>query len=114
MDILIISAQTNIDTIKKAAEETFGDMVKAVADAEEGIIAIGGEMHADCEAKLLEHGSEQQHLWGFNIYPFREREEWIEYQSLINIRPSVGNRSMEVQDEGVRRKIAEIVNKLVI
>ena len=113
MEISIIITKIPLVEVKKAAEETFGDMVKAVADIEEGSMAIGGEMHADCEAKLLEHGSEQKNLWGFNIYPDRKPDEWLEYQSLINIRPSVGNRSMEIQDEAIRRKIAEIVNALI-
>jgi hypothetical protein len=84
-----------------------------VVDIEQGIMALGGELHADGEALLLEQGSKQENLWGFNIYPDKSKTEWIEYTSLINVRPSQGNRSLEVQDEAVKGKIREVVNKLI-
>lgn len=92
----------------------FGDMVKFVVDIEKGVLALGGEMHADCEELLLEQGSKQENLWGANLYPFREGEERIEYTSLINIRPSAGNRGMEIQDESIRRKMREITETLLL
>jgi len=93
--------------------EVLGDFVKIVVDIEKQIMAIGGEMHADEETVLLAHGSAQKDLWGCNIYPDREKDEWLEYSSLINIRPSVGNRSMEIHDEHIRAKVAEVVNRFV-
>ena len=73
-------------------------MVKYVVDVERGLIAIGGEMHVDGEQLLLESGSRQADLWGANYYPGRGTEGCIEYTSLINIRPSAGNRAMELLD----------------
>jgi hypothetical protein len=70
------------------------------------ILAGGGEMHADCEQVLIEHGSEQEDIWGANWYPDEQR---IEYEALINIRPSQGNRSMVIQSEELRQKVKVVV-----
>ena len=83
----------------------FSDMVKFVVDIEQQRIAIGGNMHADAEHVLLEQGSRQSDLWGANYYPGRGESECIEYTSLINIRPAVGNPRMEIQDEVIRRRV---------
>jgi hypothetical protein len=91
----------------------FEDMVKYVVDVRRGVAAVGGELHADAEAVLLEAGSEQQDLWGANYYPGRGEEGCIEYTSLINIRPAQGNRSMEVEEPGVRDRIREVTHSLI-
>jgi hypothetical protein len=88
-------------------------MVKYVVDVERGLAAVGGEMHADGEQVLLEDGSRQADLWGANYYPGRGPSECIEYTSLINIRPAAGNRSMEIQDRGVRDRVRELTLALV-
>jgi hypothetical protein len=75
------------------AREQFGDMVKAVVDIERRIIAIGAELHSDDEALLLDDGSRQRDLWGINLYPDEPGDAWIEFDSMINVRPSEGNRS---------------------
>ncbi|MBU1178678.1 hypothetical protein KJ903_05725 [Patescibacteria group bacterium] len=100
---------------KKLQDHTdiFGDMVKVVVDIDQEIMSIGGEMHADGEAILLENGSQQENLWGANIYPEKSGDDHIEYTSLINIRPRAGNRSMEVQDKEIKKKIAVVINKLI-
>src|SRR2546430_17554646 len=76
----------------------FGDMVKYVVDVERGVVALGGELHADAEQVLLEQGSRQADLWGANYYPGRGREGCIEFTSLINIRPARGNPGMGTQN----------------
>ena len=88
-------------------------MVKAVVDVGRRIMAIGGELHADEEAILLEDGARQAALWGINLYPGATDEEWIEYDSMINVRPSQGNPSRDVQDAVVRQSIRQIVTSLV-
>ena len=95
------------------AKVQFGDMVKVVVDIERGIMAVGGELHSDEEALLLEDDSMQQHLWGINLFPEARADDWIEFDSMINIRPSQGNRSRGVEDAQVREKIVEIVRRLV-
>lgn len=110
----IISEKTSIQELSRElgiADEI--ELIKAVVDLEREIIALGGELHADEEALLLEDGSQQQNLWGINIYPDKIRNEWIEFDSMINIRPRHGNRSRSVEDPLKRQKIIEIVNKLL-
>jgi len=85
-------------------------LIKIVVDVRRGVLAGGGEMHADCEAVLLEHGSEQDDLWGANWYP---AELQIEFESLINIRPRLGNRSIVIQSEELRDKVAAITRQLL-
>ena len=96
------------------AREGFGDLVKAVVDVEREIVALDGELHADEEALLLEQGSAQRDLWGINIYPNLEAEDRIEFDAMINIRPSQGNRSRGVDDPAIRAKITDAVNTLIL
>src|SRR5437667_8993599 len=79
-----------------AAAAQFGDMVKAVVDVHRCIMAIGGELHSDEEAALVDDGSRQVDLWGINLYPAESTEDWIEFDSMINVRPAQGNRSRTV------------------
>ena len=95
------------------AEERFGNLVKAVIDVDKGIIAVDAELHADEEAALLESGSKQENLWGINIYPEMPENERIEFDSMINLRPSQGNRTRGVDSPEIRQKIIEVVNKRI-
>ena len=101
----------------RLAEEQFGDWIKAVVDVSRGVMAVGGDLHADDEATLLGEGSSQRDLWGINLYPLEAGEEWIEFDSLINIRPRDGNRSRGVDDPGApcgrRARIRAVVDSLV-
>ena len=96
------------------AEAQFGDWIKAVVDVSRGIMAVGGDLHADDEAVLLADGSLQRDLWGINLYPEEEGRDWIEFDSMINIRPRDGNRSRGVDDERTRAHIRQIVESLVV
>ena len=109
----IVRERIRLSRLAALAEEQFGDMVKAVVDVSRGVMAIGGELHSDEEAVLLDDGSRQQDLWGINLYPGEADEEWIEYDSMVNVRPSQGNRSRDVEDEGLRSRIRAIVEGLV-
>ncbi len=111
-NIRIVDGRITISELKKIAEEKFGDMVKAVVDLEKRIMAIGGEMHADEEALLLENGSKQEDLWGINLYPDNSGEDFIEFDSMVNIRPRQSNRSRGVESEEIRKRILELVNQL--
>lgn len=113
MQIKIIKDKISLTEIKKMAEESYGDMVKAVVDLDRKIVAIGGEWHADAEALLLDDGSKQEYLWGINIYPDKQGDEMIEYNSLINIRPKVGNRQTDIELPDIRAKIKIIINNLI-
>ena len=91
----------------------FGDMIKAVVDVKQGILGLDAELHADIEKELLTQGSMQADLWGINLYPEMDGEDFIEFDSLINIRPYQGNRSRDVQDPAVRKQIIDVVNSLI-
>lgn len=113
MIIKIIKKKITKEELKKIAEQGFGTVIKAVVDVEKEIIALGGELHSDANELLIENGSRQENLWGINIQLDKPRNEWIDFQALINIRPSIGNRSMEIENPEIRNKIKETVNKLV-
>jgi hypothetical protein len=85
--------------------ETLGSYIKLAVDVEQGWVAGGGELHADCEAALLDAGSRQEDVWGADWDPSGE----VRYESLINIRPRQGNRSLEIQSPELRRKVEKIV-----
>jgi len=112
-EIVIISAPISAQRLSEIADRRFGDMVKAVVDTERRVVALGGELHSDEELALIEQGSEQVNLWGINIHPDKPRSEWVEFDSLINIRPRLGNRSRSVEDAAIRILICEIVDSLV-
>lgn len=109
----IVESPITLDELKTMAEGLFGNLVKAVVDVERRIMAVDGELHADEEALLLESGSRQESLWGINIYPELEGPDRIEFDSMINIRPSQGNRSRGVDDPQVRERIIRIVAGLM-
>ena len=114
MDIRIIESEIPLDDVRDIAKEFYVSMVKGVADLEQEIIALGGEYHMDANMKILENGSIQADVWGFNIFFDRSQDERIEFTSLINIRPLAGNRSMEVEDESIRKKMRDIINRKII
>jgi len=109
----IIDAPVSLDDFKLMAQGLFGNLVKAVVDVERKIMAVDGELHADEEAHLLESGSRQEDLWGINIYPDLEMPDRVEFDSVINIRPSQGNRSRGVDNPETREAILRIIEGLV-
>ena len=109
----IIIATLLLSELKQMAAATFGNFVKAVVDVDREIIAVDAELHADLEALLLENGSKQKSLWGINFYPEIQGEDFVEFDSLINMRPSQGNRSRGIENEEMRKKIIAIVIKWV-
>ena len=111
--MIILECPISRAELKDYAANTFGDMIKCVADVDKGLLAIDADLHADLERLLLENGSQQTSLWGFNLYPDETGEDFIEYDSLINIRSWQGNPSRDVLDKDVREKIAGIVNQYI-
>ncbi|MEX0848685.1 MAG: DUF5674 family protein [Candidatus Dependentiae bacterium] len=103
-----------IEELKKMSENMFDDLVKAVVDIEKEIMVVDAEMHADQEYYLLENESKQKDLWGINLFPYSfGTEDFIIFDSMINLRPSSGNRSRIVENPVVQEKIKNIVHKLV-
>ena len=101
----------------KASTEQIADMLKEyetmlkiVVDIRRRVLAGGGEMHSDCESALLDDDSEQDDLWGANWFP---AEQEIVYESLINIRPRLGNRSILIQSEELRRQVESVAIEIL-
>jgi hypothetical protein len=111
----IIDKKITVSELKEMSGKMFGNLVKAVVDIEKGIMAVDAELHSDEEALLLENGSGQKNLWGINIYPeFFGQADFIEFDSMINLRPSQNNRSRGVDNPEIRKIILEITSKLII
>ncbi len=113
LGLKIITDVITVNELRQLASHMFGDLVKAVVDVDRGVIAVDAELHSDLEALCLEDGSRQQDLWGINLYPDMQGEDLVEFDSMINMRPSRGNRSRGVDDALIRRKILDIVDKRV-
>lgn len=107
--IRLVRDAITLDELRAIAHEQFGDMVKAVVDVGQGFMAVGGDLHADEEATLLDEGSRQADLWGINLHPDAPSAERVEFDSMINLRPLQGNRSRSVEDGALRARILEIV-----
>ena len=111
----ILRDPLKVEALTQMAATRFGDLVKAVVDIERELIAVDAELHADLEAVLLQDGSLQKSLWGINLYPeFIGGDAFIEFDSLINIRPSQGNRSREVRDDAIRTTITRVVTRWIV
>lgn len=110
---IVKDQKLKIEELREMSKKMFGTLVKAVVDIEQEIMAVDADLHADQEAYLLENGSLQQNLWGINIYPDATIDAMIEFDSMINLRPSQENRSRGVDDHSTRVRIVTIVNKLI-
>ncbi len=111
MNIKIIDKKITETELREIAKDFYVEMVKGVVDIKREIIVMGGEYHMDANIVLIENGSEQQNIWGFNWYFDKNGDERIEYISLINIRPKQGNMTMEVRDVFLRDKMKTIILK---
>lgn len=109
----VIRQPLSRDALAAEAASGFGDMIKAVVDVRRTVMAIGAELQADEEAALLDDGSSQSDLWGINLYPGEAGDEWIEFDSMINVRPGQGNRSRGVDDDATRGAVRRVVTALV-
>lgn len=85
MNIVVVREPITRAQALAVAREIYHDMVKGVVD-----------------------------VWGFNVYPEREDETWIEFTSLINVRPQAGNKGMTIEDHVLRDTIRSIVERLII
>ena len=114
MDIKIIKSPITREELKHIASEGFGELVKVVVDLEQEIMAVGGELHADEETLLIDQeGSQREYTWGINIYPDKTGDDFIEYDSMVNLKPSFGNRTRSVENKEIREQIKKIVGTLI-
>ncbi len=108
-----VSEPIAIDDLRALVPGRFRDFVKAVVDLRRGVMLLDADMHADQEAALLAEGSQQGDLWGINLYPQLDGPDWLEFDSMINLRPSFGNRSRGVDDLSTRERISTLVDTMV-
>ena len=113
MKLIDEKKKITLSELESMAQKMFGNLVKAVVDIQEETASVDAELHADEEAHLLEHGSNQKNLWGINLYPALTGDDFIEFDSMINLRPSQGNKSRSVEDKEIQQKIIKIINKIV-
>ncbi len=114
MDIRLVKTPIPFSEVAQFAKSQFGEMIKATVDVQRAVLALGGELHSDEEALLIEDGSRQEDLWGINIYPEQSGEDRVEFDSMINVRPSQNNRSRGVENAETRARILEIVGRLLL
>ena len=114
MDIKIVKDKISKKELAQIAKEQFGDLVKAVVDVRQEIMAIGGELHADEEVFLTEQeGSRREDMWGVNLYPKESGAAFLEFDSMINLKPALGNRTRNVENRAIQEKIRIIIKDLV-
>ncbi len=105
----VVEEKISLSELKEMASRMFNSLVKATVDVEKGILVVDADLHSDEEAYLLDKGSKQENIWGINIYPDKDMRSMIEFDSIINVRPSFGNNSRGVEDKDIQKKITDIV-----
>ena len=115
MEIYVVKDPISKAKLKLIAKERFGDLVKAAVDIDQEIMAVGGELHIDEEVLLIEQeNSKQENVWGINIYPDSSGDDFIEFDSMINLKPALSNRSRGIDNPEIREKVIAVVKKLVL
>jgi len=107
--IHIIRTNASKKQVKEMLEE-LDPFIKLAVDIRRKLIAGGGQMHADCEAALIEDGSNQEDIWGVNWIPTTQT---IEFEALINIRPNQQNFSMTIQNPTIKQQVETIARQLL-
>lgn len=114
-ELHLIEKPITKDELRKIAEERFGDLVKGAVDIVQEIMALGGEFHMDEKNFLYERRqSKSDNVWGINLYPEKSGDDMIEYDSVINLKPGLGNRTRSVDNPEIQEKIKKIVQKLIL
>ena len=111
----IIKDKISISELREICKNgPFTEVIKAVVDIEKKIMAVDAEVHAELRELLIkEENSNSQYLWGINLVPDKEDEGFIVFDSLINLKPGLGNRTMGVEDPEIKGKIINIINHFI-
>jgi hypothetical protein len=109
----IVDKNISKNELKKMSQTFAGGLVKAVIDVKKEIMVVDAPMHADEEKELLDMGSNQDDLWGINLYPDMSPDEFIEFDSMINVRPRLNNFTRGIEDDSLQKKIIKVVSKLI-
>ncbi len=108
-------SKIEITELREMAKKMHGEFVKAIVDVEKEIIAVDAPMHSDLfEFLVKEENSKPKYLWGINIHPDKTGEDFIEFDSMMNLKPGLGNKTRGVENAQTREKIIVIINKLIV
>jgi len=114
METQIVKDAITRAQLRALAHEQYGDIIKAVVDVNTGVVGVGGELHVDIQSILIEkEGARGDTTWGINLYLDKTGDDFIEFDSMINLKPALGNKTRGVEDETIRQKIREIVDRVV-
>lgn len=114
METRVVKDKISRAELRSLAHEQYGDVVKAVVDVAQGIMGVGGELHVDIQSLLIEREHSQgDATWGINLYVEKAGDEFIEFDSMVNLKPASGNRSRNVENQETRDAIRRIVDRLV-
>lgn len=114
METRIVKDKITLNELKTLAHEQYGDIVKAVVDVSQEILGVGGELHIDIQSLLIEKENSQVHdTWGINLYIEKKGSDFVEFDSMINLKPFLGNKTRGVENIEVQNKIREVISKLV-
>src|SRR3989344_8207618 len=114
METKIVKDNVSRAELAVLAHEQYGDIIKAVVDVAQGIMGVGGELHVDIQSILIEkEHSRGDMTWGINLYLDKTGDEFVEFDSMVNLKPASGNRTRGVENEAIRAKIQAIVHKIV-
>ena len=113
IDMQILTKSIKLADLKSLAEKMFGTLVKGVVDIEREVVAIDGEMHSDLAEELVANGSRGIDTWGFNVYPEAGDKDWLEFDSMINVKPLLNNRSRTIENPITRTRAKDIIKKFI-
>lgn len=113
MDIKILENKMGIEEVKEFAKKWYGVLIKGAVDIENGRVALGGDYHIEASELLTNSGSKFENIWGFNINFGENKEGLLEFDSMVNIKPNIGNRSRNISDENVIQKAKEVIYKYI-
>ncbi len=114
METRIVTEGITREELRVLAQKQYGNVIKAVVDVEQNLMGVGGELHVDIQSLLIEkEHSRGDTTWGINLYPEKTGEDFIEFDSMVNLKPASGNRSRGVEDPALRERIRAVVGKLV-
>ncbi len=114
METKIVKEGITREELQRLAHKQYGDLIKAVVDVAQGIMGVGGELHIDIQSLLIEQaGSKGDTTWGINLYPDKTGDDFVEFDSMVNLKPLIGNRTRGVEDEAVRAAIRAVVVRVI-
>ena len=110
----VVKNDIKMAELKEMAKNMHGNLVKVMVDIEKEVIVLDAPLHSDLMEFLIEReNSEPKNLWGINLYPEKQQNAFIEFDSMMNLKPGLGNMTRGIENDQIREKIISIVNTLI-